>query len=246
MSSTEVTVVEPTRVLARTHFLDLSLSDRVAATAAIATTLKDIIKQQKLAIKLGNGEHVLVEAWLALGKFAGIMPREKESFCHENGTWESHVELVRVDNGAIVGHGSSICGLDEPNWKSKPNVARRSMSITRATGKAFRNGLADIMVMAGYKPTPAEEMPDYVPPQKPQPNSNKHEGNAQQSKKTESPPEASGGGYDPNNEKMQKWMMQKLADYKVPSDKWDDVAKAMIGKGADKLKATIAQITGAQ
>lgn len=35
----------------------------------------------------------------------------------------------------------------------------RSMAVTRATGKAFRLGFSWVMVMAGYSPTPAEEMP---------------------------------------------------------------------------------------
>lgn len=43
---------------------------------------------------------------------------------------------------------------DEP----VPFFQIRSMSQTRASAKAFRNVLAWIVVLAGYKPTPAEEM----------------------------------------------------------------------------------------
>ena len=39
-------------------------------------------------------------------------------------------------------------------------AARRSMAQTRATGKACRLAFSWIMALAGYEPTPAEELPD--------------------------------------------------------------------------------------
>ena len=39
-----------------------------------------------------------------------------------------------------------------------PSFQLRSMAQTRACAKAFRNVLAWVVVLAGYKPTPAEEM----------------------------------------------------------------------------------------
>lgn len=60
-----------------------------------------------------------------------------------------------------------------PNGKSRPKKVRsltgeesvplfqlRSMAQTRACAKAMRNALAWVVVLAGYKPTPAEELPD--------------------------------------------------------------------------------------
>jgi hypothetical protein len=43
-----------------------------------------------------------------------------------------------------------------------PSFQLRSMSQTRACAKAFRNVLAWVVVLAGYKPTPAEEMQEVV------------------------------------------------------------------------------------
>jgi ABC-type proline/glycine betaine transport system substrate-binding protein len=43
------------------------------------------------------------------------------------------------------------------------------MAITRATGKAYRLGLSWIVTLAGYQPTPAEEMFDIDIPQDPKP-----------------------------------------------------------------------------
>lgn len=44
-----------------------------------------------------------------------------------------------------------------------PFFQLRSMAQTRASAKAFRNVLAWVVVLAGYKPTPAEEMPSPDP-----------------------------------------------------------------------------------
>ena len=59
------------------------------------------------------------------------------------------------------------CGSDDeldrygkPVWSTRPRYARRSMAQTRATGKACRLAFSWIMALAGYEPTPAEEMPD--------------------------------------------------------------------------------------
>ena len=41
-----------------------------------------------------------------------------------------------------------------------PQFQLRSMAQTRACAKAFRNVLSWVIVLAGYKATPAEELPD--------------------------------------------------------------------------------------
>jgi len=81
---------------------------------------------------------------------------------HDDGSYEATVELIRASDGAVIGRGSAICGMDESTWASRPRYARRSMAITRATGKAFRLGYSWIITLAGYAPTPAEEMTDDV------------------------------------------------------------------------------------
>src|SRR5678816_2244550 len=40
-----------------------------------------------------------------------------------------------------------------------PSFQLRSMAQTRAASKALRNALAWVVVLAGYRPTPAEELP---------------------------------------------------------------------------------------
>ena len=124
----------------------------------VATELAKIIQSRKLFTSIGGKRFVNVEGWTTLGAMLGILPREDSVTRLEDGSYEAAVSLIRVSDGAVIGHGSALCGMDEKTWASRPNYARRSMAITRATGKAFRLGFSWIMTLAGYEPTPAEEM----------------------------------------------------------------------------------------
>jgi hypothetical protein len=59
----------------------------------------------------------------------------------------------------MISSAEASCLRDEPNWRTKPEYQLKSMAQTRASAKALRNVLAWVVVLAGYKPTPAEEMP---------------------------------------------------------------------------------------
>lgn len=67
--------------------------------------------------------------------------------------------IVWVDNpnkpGKKMPQRERVLVSDEP----VPSFQRRSMAQTRACAKALRNLFAWVLVLAGYKPTPAEELP---------------------------------------------------------------------------------------
>lgn len=130
----------------------------VERATIIATSLAKVIKDRRLYKEIQGKAHVYVEGWSTLGAIVGVLPREKETKELPDGSYEAHVELVRTSDGAVIGGASAVCGMDEPKWADKPKYARRSMAITRATGKAYRLGFAWIMKLAGYEATPAEEM----------------------------------------------------------------------------------------
>lgn len=141
-------------------FFSLSPQAMTMRATQIANVLKDVIDKQGLAIKIGPGKpYVKSEGWATLGAFLGILPREREVTALSNGDYEAYVDLVRQDDGTTVGGASALCGADEKRWAAADRYARRSMAITRATGKAYRLSFAWIMTLAGYQPTPYEEMP---------------------------------------------------------------------------------------
>ena len=50
-------------------------------------------------------------------------------------------------------------GTEPDEGKPRDDYALRSMAQTRATSKALRQPLGFVMSLAGFDPTPAEEMP---------------------------------------------------------------------------------------
>lgn len=138
-----------------------SSSQVIGRATELAKELAHLIDDRKLFSVISGKKYVRVEGWATLGAMLGVLPREVSVAETDRGDFEAVVELVRANDGQVIGRGSALVGADEPTWKSRPRYARRSMAITRATGKAFRLGFSWIMTLAGYEPTPAEEM-DFI------------------------------------------------------------------------------------
>jgi len=162
MTDTTVIEYEDTQIVPRNELylgtMVASGPEEVLAIASkIATTLKDVIDTRKLYIKIHGKAYVQVEGWTTLGALLGVLPREL-SVEEQDGDIVATVELIRASDQQVVGRGSAMVGMDEPTWQKRPAYARRSMAVTRATGKAYRLAFSWIMNLAGYEVTPAEEM----------------------------------------------------------------------------------------
>lgn len=122
-----------------------------------ARALADVIEQRQLFKQIGQHNHILVEGWTLLGSMLGVFPIVVWTRELDNG-FEARVE-ARTLAGATVGAAEAQCTRDENTWKNRDAYALRSMAQTRATSKALRGPLGFIVQLAGYNPTPAEEMP---------------------------------------------------------------------------------------
>ena len=156
MTDQQIVVVEKKEIMLGS--LEVDPQRMISVATEKARLLATVIKDRKLYSNISGKNYVRVEGWSTLGAMLGILPREASVIEQENGDVEATVELIRVSDGAVVGRGSAIVGIDEKTWANRPRYARRSMAITRATGKAFRLGFSWIMSLAGYEPTPAEEI----------------------------------------------------------------------------------------
>jgi hypothetical protein len=138
----------------------------VERATAVAKVLAGVIDSRKLYKDIQGKKYVMVEGWSTLGGMIGVLPREVSILRHDDGGYEAVVELIRTSDGAVIGRASALCGMDEKKWASGAEYARRSMAVTRATGKAYRLGFSWIIKLAGYEATPAEEIPqdEPVPP----------------------------------------------------------------------------------
>ena len=129
-----------------------------AQTAAKALT--GVLDSKPKKVMIGGQQYLEYEDWQTLGRFYGISAgtvSTKEII--RNGKlvgFEAQAEALH--NGVRVSAAEASCTWEEPNWKTKPEFQLKSMAQTRACAKALRNVLGWVAVLAGYKPTPAEEM----------------------------------------------------------------------------------------
>ena len=134
-------------------------AELITAASVVANQLKQVVVSAHLSQMIQGKEYVKVEGWTTLGMLLGLLPREVSTEAKEDGSYVSTVAFCRPD-GSIVTQASAECGDEsDGKWASRPPYARRSMAQTRATGKAARLAFSWIMALAGYAPTPAEEMP---------------------------------------------------------------------------------------
>jgi hypothetical protein len=134
--------------------------------ADVATALVDVIDTRKLYATINGRKHITVEGWTTLGGMLGIVPVVTETRTNDNGDGiVAHVEARTLD-GRVVGAAEGECSRAESKWKNRDPFAIRSMAQTRAISRALRAPLGQIIALAGYETTPAEEMipVDNAPP----------------------------------------------------------------------------------
>ena len=138
-------------------------ADVIPMATSVATPLAKLINEKNLFKNISGKKFVYVEGWTTMGAMLGVVPRHVPELSKrkDDGEYEETVELIRIIDGLVIGRAAAVCGGESDKvWKSRPEYARKSMAITRATGKAFRLSFSWIMTLAGYMPTPAEEMED--------------------------------------------------------------------------------------
>lgn len=141
---------------------DIVLSE--ARKAAVA--LQEVISKKKNPVIFNGEQYLEFEDWQTVGRFYGITAKIVSTNPVEIGGavgFEARAVAIHVASGQEVSAAEALCLNDEPNWSTRkgikvPLFQLRSMAQTRAAAKCLRNVLAWVVVLAGYKPTPAEEM----------------------------------------------------------------------------------------
>ena len=138
----------------------------IARAQEQAKSLMDIVEQQKLYAVIQGKKYLQVEAWQLLAAFNGLsIVIEETQEIEKDGSkgWESRCVIYNAE-GRRVGAGEAQCMNDESKatWRKADDYARRSMAQTRAISKACRTILSFVVVLAGYEPTPYEEMSGVV------------------------------------------------------------------------------------
>lgn len=146
-----------------------------------ARALTDVVRQTNAVITLGKSEHLKVEAWQTLGHFYGLAaqcPDDRTRYVDYGGVrgFEATAVLIHIGSGKKVSEATAMCLSDEERWSTRtkyewqgdkrvavgvepvPLFQLRSMAQTRAISKVHGNALKWVVVLAGYSPTPAEEV----------------------------------------------------------------------------------------
>jgi hypothetical protein len=151
-----IEVYESERDLTIARPPDVVLKEAMQAAKALG----DVVSKKKKPVIMNGEQYLEFEDWQTVGRFYGVTAKVTSTSFIDYGNaqgFEARAVAIRQD-GQEVSAAEAMCLNDEANWKSKPLFQLRSMAQTRACAKSLRNVLAWVVVLAGYKPTPAEEM----------------------------------------------------------------------------------------
>jgi hypothetical protein len=128
--------------------------------AAIARQLRDYLRQARMTVRIQGRDHVRIEGWQVLCHLCQL-PLPSIVDLRREDRADGHYVYVAEASLAYNGReyrAYGVCSSDEPNWRGKPEFQLASMAQTRAAGKVLRLLLGWVVTLAGYEPTPAEEM----------------------------------------------------------------------------------------
>lgn len=157
-----LTIMPPPAALTVSRPPEVVLQEAKQAADALINVIQS---SPDLAKKIDGHEYMKFEAWQTIGKFYGATVKVAETKYLEYGEVKGFEAKAVVLNsqGMEISGAEAMCLNDERNWKTKPLFQLRSMAQTRASSKALRNVFAWVVVLAGYKATPAEEMDGVKP-----------------------------------------------------------------------------------
>ena len=136
----------------------------IARATEQANALMDVVEKRKLYAEIDGKKYLTAEAWETICAFnnaspitAWVIPIERDGVIIG---FEARVDLWK--NGELIGGAQMPCGLEEFPCRGKEGMAKekaaRSAAQTWALSKASRMKFSYVAVLAGFEPTPAEEM----------------------------------------------------------------------------------------
>lgn len=136
----------------------------VEFAARAAKALKSIIERKPKKVIINGEQYLEFEDWQTIARFFNttVGTEKTKKITDEEGKLIGYEATAVVYNsqGIKIGSAEASCLRDEDNWKGKPEFQLKSMAQTRACAKALRNIFGWVVVLAGYKTTPAEELND--------------------------------------------------------------------------------------
>jgi len=130
-----------------------------------ATELFKIVDKQKLYVDINDKRHLMAEAWQTIVALdnASLVTEWCEPVLDSQGETIAYRAKVNViKDGEVKASGIMPCGMDEFPTRGQQGYAKHraamSSAQTWAGAKAARGKYAWVAVLAGYEPTPENEM----------------------------------------------------------------------------------------
>ncbi|MDD2858875.1 MAG: hypothetical protein PHU75_09400 [Candidatus Nanopelagicales bacterium] len=154
----------------------------LAEAKRAALALVGVIGAKSNPVKFNGEIYLEFEDWATVARFYSCTVRVRSTRFVQFGDvagFEATADVID-QAGREVSTAEAMCLNDEEKWSERPkyewvNGKRtqtgmvpvplfqiRSMAQTRACAKALRNVFSWVVVLAGYKPTPAEEMDEHT------------------------------------------------------------------------------------
>ncbi len=132
----------------------------LAEAQKAAAALHDVIRRKPKPVTINGETYLEYEDWATVGRFYAVTAglESDPEYVEIGGAKGFKATAVALRNGQVISRAVGYCLDDEERWAKAPTYQVASMAQTRANAKVLRNVLSWVAVLAGYKPTTAEEM----------------------------------------------------------------------------------------
>ena len=139
--------------------------EQIAQATAWANQVMALVEERKLYQNIGGKRYLEFEAWQTIARFDQATFETDWVKALVDGEakitgYEARVKLIK--GGNAIGAAIMSCGFDEPPCRGKDGMAKdkaaKSAAQTWAASKVARMNYSVVAVLAGFQPTPAEEM----------------------------------------------------------------------------------------
>jgi len=157
MSGQEIVIVGEAQGLAT---METAPAAVLAEAQKAAAALHDVIARKPKPVQINGETYLEYEDWATVGRFYGVTAgiEVEPEYVELAGARGFKATSVALRGGQVISRATAFCLNDEERWSKAPTYQIASMAQTRANAKVLRNVLSWVAVLAGYKPTPAEEM----------------------------------------------------------------------------------------
>jgi hypothetical protein len=141
----------------------------VAVARKQADVLMKLVEDRGLFQTIGSERYLTAQAWETIGAFNRVSANTEWVTAVQNNdgetiAYDAKVSLISTLDGSQRGSGTARCSLDDFPCRGREGSARDKAAIsaaqTWALSKVYRMNFSFVVTLAGFQPTPAEEMVD--------------------------------------------------------------------------------------